>query len=97
MEFTQYTKTLSEKEVAYYKKAGVKAVDTVQLLLPNLIEDWKSGVLNADDLNDVLSHLSFHTKKTAYNKILDSIDLLNPDEDILNLADLIDLNLILSC
>jgi hypothetical protein len=26
MEFTRYTKTLSEKEVAYYKKAGVATV-----------------------------------------------------------------------
>ena len=85
-----YFTQLSAEVLAYYRKFSNKDVSREQFNKTAFLADYSNDKLSDEQALQVLNKLDYSSRKKLYKEVLGSLDLLDPDEMMLDLLDLLD-------
>jgi hypothetical protein len=87
-----YFTKLTSEVLAYYRKYSTKDVSREQFNKTAFLADYGDNTLTDEQALQVLNQLDYSSRKKLYKEVLSSLDLLDPDERMLDLLDLMDPN-----
>jgi hypothetical protein len=86
---TQFFYKLNKVELQYYKDAGVDK-KAIEFLPSAFVAAFQKGNLTDEQANEVIASLSYEQKKKLYDDLMSTMDPFSPDEKLMDLLDLLD-------
>jgi hypothetical protein len=85
-----YLTNLTDEELLYYTSNSGNPPSKVTVNWKQLSKDIESGVVTPDEVKELIGQLDYGTLKDTYNKVLNNVDPLDPEESYLDLLDILD-------
>jgi hypothetical protein len=89
MNQSNYFKHYNKLELLYYSSQGILK-DDIEFLKSKFITDYQKGELKQEQVKEIIESLTPKQQADLYKEASSLIDPFAPDEDLLDLLDIID-------